>query len=141
MPVKRIRTLKLALLAALAASIAPAAGQEVRPESLELFGGTYSPDCTSAQAPGLLVGAGELAIEHGGRRLAASGVMDVYASFGAAPTSPVPEGFMVEFMSDAFSFHVFEDADGLYITPARYLPQAEAVIGADAMRQRFGRCP
>lgn len=144
MPLDRHPARPALLLAALIALIAlpvPAAAQDVRPESLRLYGGTYSPDCGSPQAPRLHVRADALVIEEGARKRTGRGVVDAYASFGGAPGSAVPEGFVVEFMSDAFSFHVFEDANGYYIRPAGYLPEAQPVIGERAMHLRFGRCP
>lgn len=119
---------------------APAASQGVRPESLRLHGGTYSTDCNDAVAPRLRIGAERLVIEHGPRRRTTAVVMDSFTSFGAAPTSPVPPGYVMEFIGDAFSFHVFEDKAGYYIQPGSYLPAAEPVIGRANMKVRFRRC-
>ena len=66
--------------------------------------------------------------------------MDSYTSFGAAPTSPVPEGYRVEFIGDDFSLYVFEDAKGLHVPLQDYVPAALAVVGAAGMKARFGRC-
>lgn len=119
---------------------APAAAQDVRPESLRMYGGTYSTDCSDAAAPKLRIAADRLLIEHGPRRKSSGGVMDSYTSFGAAPTSPVPPGYVMEFIGEAFSFYVFEDKAGYYIQPSGYVPAAEPVIGKANMKARFRRC-
>lgn len=118
----------------------PAAAQDVRPESLQLYGGTYSTDCKSPTAPRLRISADALVIEQGARRQIGRGVMDSYTSFGSAPTSPIPPDYVMEFISDAFSFYVFKDKAGTYIEPAQGAPAAESVIGKANMRARFRRC-
>jgi hypothetical protein len=128
------------LMVAVVALAMPVAAQDVRPESLKLYGGTYSTDCGNSAAPRLVISADALAIEHGPRRTASRGVMDSYTSFGAAPTSPIPPGYVMEFLSGDFSFHVFQDKAGLYIQPSAYVPAAEPVIGKANMKTRFRRC-
>ncbi|MFD0738876.1 hypothetical protein ACFQZQ_06235 [Lysobacter koreensis] len=117
-----------------------ASAQDVRPQSLQMYGGTYSTDCRNAAAPRLRISAEALVIEQGARRQLGRGVMDSYTSFGGAPTSPVPPGYVMEFISDAFSFYVFQDQAGLYIEPAAGAPSAAAVIGKANMQARFRRC-
>ena len=121
-------------------AVAPAAAQDARPESLRRYGGTYSSDCGDPAAAKVRIGADALVIEHGPRRTVGRGVMDSYTSFGGAPTSPVPEGYVMEFISDAFSLYVFEDKAGYYIDVGGDVPAAEAVIGKASMRIRFRRC-
>lgn len=118
----------------------PVSAQDVRPESLQRYGGTYSTDCKSPAAPKLRISANALVIEQGARRQVGRGVMDSYTSFGAAPTSPVPPGYVMEFISDAFSFYVFKDKAGNYIAPGEGAPSAESVIGKANMKTRFRRC-
>lgn len=120
---------------------APAVAQDLRPESLELFGGTYSPDCGNPAAPRVRIAANGLEIANAGRVVRTRATMDSYTSFGAAPTSPVPEGYKVEFIGDDFSLYVFEDAKGLFVPLQDYVPAAAPVVGAQAMKLRFARCP
>lgn len=127
----------------LLALAAPVAAQDVRPESIRMFGGTYSTDCHSPAAPKPRITSQALVIEHGARRKASGGVMDSHTSFGAAPTSPtslIPPGYVMEFIGDEFSFHVFEDKAGYYIQPSGYLPAAEPMIGKANMKSGFRRC-
>lgn len=116
------------------------AAQDLRPESLQQYGGTYSPACGDAFAPQLHIAAQGLEIVLGTRKLRTPVRMDSYTSFGGAPTSPVPEGYRVEFIGDDFSLYVFEDPKGLYVPLQDYVPAAEKVVGAAAMKSRFGRC-
>ena len=126
--------------AALLVLAAPLSAQDVRPESLQMYGGTYSTDCNNAAAPKLRIAADALVIEQGARRQVGRGVMDSYTSFGAAPTSPVPPDYVMEFISDAFSFYVFKDQAGNYIEPGEGAPTADKVIGKANMKARFRRC-
>lgn len=114
--------------------------QDLRPESLKLYGGTYSPDCGNAAAPRVRISADGLEIASGVRTLRTRATMDSYTSFGAAPTSPVPEGYRVEFLGDDFSLYVFEDAKGLHVPLRDYVPTAEPIVGAKGMGLRYGRC-
>lgn len=116
------------------------AAQDLRPESLRQYAGTYSPSCGDAFAPKASIATQGLEIVLGTRTLRTPLRMDSYTSFGGAPTSPVPEGYRVEFIGDDFSLYVFEDAKGLYLPLQDYVPAAEKVVGAAAMRSRFGRC-
>ena len=118
----------------------PASAQDLRPESLELYGGTYSPDCGNAAAPRVRIAADGLEIASGARTLRTRATMDSYTSFGAAPTSPVPEGYRVEFLGDDFSLYVFEDAKGLHVPLRDYVPPAEPIVGAKGTGLRYGRC-
>lgn len=118
----------------------PAFAQDLRPESLELYGGTYSPDCGNAAAPRVRIAADGLEVASGARTLRTRATMDSYTSFGAAPTSPVPEGYRVEFLGDDFSLYVFEDAKGLHVPLRDYVPGAEPIVGAKGMDLRYGRC-
>ena len=118
----------------------PAFAQDLRPESLKLYGGTYSPDCGNAAAPRVRIAADGLEIASGARTLRTRATMDSYTSFGAAPTSPVPEGYRVEFLGDDFSLYVFEDARGLHVPLRDYVPTAEPIVGAKGMGLRYGRC-
>ncbi|MBU8975811.1 MULTISPECIES: hypothetical protein [unclassified Lysobacter] len=135
----RIPTLGIALLTCLAA--ASASAQDLRPESLKQYGGTFSPACGDPSAPRVRIAADGLEIAHGARKLRTRVTMDSYTSFGAAPTSPVPEGYRVEFIGDDFSLYVFEDAKGQFVPLQDYVPAAAPVVGAQAMKARFGRCP
>lgn len=126
------------------AGLVPAASalaQDLRPESLTQYGGTYSPRCAEASAPKVQIAASGLVVSRGPRRLHTPARIESYTSFGGAPTSPVPEGYRVEFIGDDFSLHVFEDARGLYVPLDGYVPQAEAIVGKTGMTERFGRCP
>lgn len=118
----------------------PAAPQDLRPESLVQFGGTYSPACNDASAPRVTITAEGLVIAHGKQALRTPALMDSYTSFGAAATSPVPADYRVEFIGDTFSLYVFEDARGKYVPLADYVPQAEKIVGAAAMHARFVHC-
>lgn len=118
----------------------PAAAQDVRPESLRLYGGTYSTDCGNPAAPKLRIGADAVVIEHGARRRVGRAVMDSYTSFGGAPTSPVPPGYVMEFINDAFTLYVFQDQAGLYIAPGGYGAEGEALIGKANLQRPFRRC-
>lgn len=118
----------------------PAFAQDLRPESLKLYGGTYSPDCGNAAAPRVRIAADGLVIASGAHTLRTRATMDSYTSFGAAPTSPVPEGYRVEFLGDDFSLYVFEDAKGLHVPLRDYVPAAEPIVGAKGMGLRYGRC-
>jgi hypothetical protein len=129
----------LAIAVACVAAL-PAFAQDLRPESLKLYGGTYSPDCGNAAAPRVRIAADGLEIASGARTLRTRATMDSYTSFGAAPTSPVPEGYRVEFLGDDFSLYVFEDAKGLHVPLRDYLPAAEPIVGAKGMGLRYGRC-
>ncbi|HEY0504184.1 MAG TPA: hypothetical protein VGD42_11895 [Lysobacter sp.] len=128
-------------IALLALACAGALAQDLRPDSLKTYGGTYSPDCARADAPRVRIGAQGLEIAHAGRALRTPVRMDSFTSFGGAPTSPVPEGYRVEFIGDDFSLYVFEDAKGKYVPLADYVPAADKIVGAQAMKARFGRCP
>ena len=119
---------------------APAMAQDLRPESLELFGGTYSPDCGNPAAPRVRIAANGLEIANAGRAMRTRATMDSYTSFGGAPTSPVPEGYQVEFIGDDFSLYVFQDEKGLHVPLHDYVPAAAPIVGAQAMKLRFGRC-
>lgn len=127
-----------ALLLALAC--ASAAAQDLRPESLKLHGGVYSPDCTRADAPRVRIATDGLEIAHAGRAMRTPVRMDSYTSFGGAPTSPVPDGYRVEFIGDDFSLFVFEDARGQYVPLADYVPTAVEIVGPQVLRARFSRC-
>ena len=120
--------------------VLPAMGQDLRPDSLVQYGGIYSPDCQDPAAPKVRITSEGLVIWQGKRALSTPALMDSYTSFGAAPSSPLPDGYRVEFIGDAFSLYVFEDAQGKYVPLDKYVPQAEAVVGAAAMRRRFGHC-
>ncbi|RNF83089.1 hypothetical protein [Montanilutibacter psychrotolerans] len=123
-----------------AVPVAPALAQDLRPESLTLHGGTYSPRCAEASAPRVEIAASGLVVSQGPRRLHTPVRMDSYTSFGSAPTSPIPEGYVVEFIGDDFSLYVFQDGRGMYVPLDGYVPQAEAVVGKAGMAARFGRC-
>ena len=73
-----------ALIACLAAL--PASAQDLRPESLKLYGGTYSPDCGDTAAPRVRIGADAVEITRGEQTLRTRVTADSFASFGAAPT-------------------------------------------------------
>ena len=132
----------LALLFTAAAlfATAPALAQDLRPESLKRFGGTYSPKCADTDAPRVRIAASGLVIAQGKRQISTPARMDSYTSFGGAPTSPVPEGYEVELIGDDCSLYVFRDAKGLHVPLERYVPKAEAIVGKAGMRARFGRC-
>jgi len=132
----RIRFVLIACLVAV-----PAFAQDLRPESLKLYGGTYSPDCGNMAAPRVRIAADALEIASGSRTLRTRPTMDSYTSFGGAPTSPVPEGYQVEFIGNDFSVYVFQDAKGLHVPLHDYVPAAAPIVGAQAMKLRFGRCP
>jgi hypothetical protein len=66
--------------------------------------------------------------------------MDSATSFGGAPTSPVPEGYRIEFIGDDYLLYMFADAKGLHVPLDGYTPVAEAVVGRAGMNTRFGRC-
>ncbi|MDI9238602.1 hypothetical protein QLQ15_06695 [Lysobacter sp. LF1] len=117
-----------------------AMAQDLRPDSLKQYGGTYSPACGDVSAPRVRISAEGLEIAHGTRTLRTPARMDSYTSFGAAPTSPVPEGYRVEFIGDDFSLYVFEDAKGLHVPLQDFVPAALAVVGANGMKARFARC-
>jgi hypothetical protein len=131
---------RTSLLCLLAAWPASACAQDIRPDSLVQYGGTYSPACNDAAAAKVSITAEGLVIAQGNRALKTPARMDSYTSFGAAPTSPVPEDYRVEFIGDAFSLYVFEDALGKYVPLAGYVPEAEKVVGAAGMAARYGRC-
>ena len=123
------------LLAAL-----PAATQDLRPDSLVQYGGVYSPACQDASAARVSITAEGLVVSQGQSSLRTPALMDSYTSFGAAPTSPVPDGYRVEFIGESFSLYVFEDAQGKYVPLDPYVPQAARIVGTAGMRARFGRC-
>ncbi|MFC3816813.1 hypothetical protein [Lysobacter sp. GCM10012299] len=125
--------------AAILASPVTAAAQDLRPESLKLYGGIYSPDCANNAAPQVRIGADGLQISASGKSMRTPARMDSYTSFGGAPTSAVPEGYKVEFIGDDFSLYVFEDAKGTYVPLEGYVPSAASIVGG-AMQARFGRC-
>lgn len=131
---------KAAGIALLALPGGSAGAQDLRPESLQTYGGTYSPDCARKDVPRVRIAASGLEITNAGRAMRTPTRMDSYTSFGGAPTSPVPEGYQVEFIGDDFSLYVFEDAKGKYVPLADYVPAAEKIVGAQAMKARFGRC-
>ncbi len=135
---RTIATTSAGALLALACGVAVA--QDLRPESLKTHGGTYSPDCARADAPRVRIAADGLEIAHAGRAMRTPVRMDSYTSFGGAPTPPVPEGYLVEFIGDDFSLYVFEDAKGRHVPLAGYVPAAERIVGAQAMKARFGLC-
>ncbi len=118
----------------------PAMAQDLRAESLALYGGIYSPDCDNPAAPRVRIAANGLEIANAGRAVRTRATMDSYTSFGAAPTSPVPEGYKVEFIGDEFSLYVFEDAKGLFVPLHDYVPAASPIVGAQGMNARFARC-
>ncbi|UNK48768.1 hypothetical protein MNR01_13605 [Lysobacter sp. S4-A87] len=130
-----------AALVGMAAASMPvtATAQDLRPESLKLYGGIYSPDCGNAAAPQVRIAADGLQISASGKNVRTPARMDSYTSFGGAPTSAVPEGYKVEFIGDDFSLYVFEDAKGTYVPLEGYVPSAAAIVGG-AMQARFGRC-
>jgi hypothetical protein len=117
-----------------------ASAQDLRPDSLVQYGGRYSPSCQDASAPSVVIASDGLEVRHGKRALRTPVRMDSYTSFGGAPTSPVPEGYQVEFIGDDFSIYVFEDAKGKYVPLHDYVTEAEKIVGASNMRRRFGRC-
>jgi len=135
----RAPCIRFALLACIAAL--PAFAQDLRPESLKLYGGVYSPDCGNEAAPRVRIGADALEIAGGARSLRTRPTADSYTSFGGAPTSPVPAGYQVEFIGDDFSLYVFQDAQGLHVPLHDYVPAAAPIVGPQAMKLRFGRCP
>lgn len=114
--------------------------EDLRAESLKLYGGTYSPDCANATAPKVRIAVDGLQITGANRNVRTAARMDSYTSFGGAPTSAVPAGYKVEFIGDDFSLYVFEDAKGLYVPLEGYVPSAADVVGAANMKARFGRC-
>ncbi len=112
----------------------------MRPDSLNAYGGTYSPSCGDAAAARVQIAASGLVIGSGSKQVRTPARMDSATSFGGAPTSPVPEGYRIEFIGDDFSLYVFEDAKGLHVPLDGYTPAAEAVVGRAGMKTRFGRC-
>ena len=133
--------LRLAPLALAAALVAPAAiAQDVRPASLARYGGTYSPACHDPAAPRVRIASNGLTIARGARNLHTTVHADSYTSFGAAATSPVPEGYQVEFLGDAYSLYVFEDKKGLHVPLAAYTPAAIGLLGKAGVKARFGKC-
>jgi len=134
----RTARIRFALLACLVAL--PVLAQDLRPESVERYGGIYSPECGNAAAPRVRIASDALEIVSGNRTLRTRPTADSYTSFGGAPTSPVPEGYQVEFIGDDFSIYVFEDAKGLHVPLHDYVPAAAPIVGAQAMKLRFGRC-
>lgn len=119
---------------------AAAAAQDLRAESLKLYGGVYSPDCGNAAAPRVRIAADGLQISANGKNVRTPARMDSYTSFGGAPTSAVPEGYKVEFIGDDFSLYVFEDGKGMYVPLEGYVPNAAVVVGGPSMKARFGHC-
>jgi hypothetical protein len=136
---RRNRTSLIVVTIALLASVG-AIAQDLRPDSLNAYGGTYSPSCSDAAAARVPIAASGLVIGSGSKQVRTPARMDSATSFGGAPTSPVPEGYRIEFIGDDFSLYVFEDAKGLHVPLDGYTPAAEAVVGRAGMKTRFGRC-
>lgn len=124
----------------LALGVAWPAAAQVREESLDMYGGTYAADCADPAGPRLGIDARQLSIERDGTRTTTPVQADSFTSYGAAPTSPVPPEYRVEFIGDDFSLFVFEDEQGLYVPPGESLSGHEALLGVAAMSSRFRRC-
>jgi len=125
---------------ALLCAATAACAQDLRHETLAMYGGRYALDCSVTTSPEARIGAATLVLQHGARRAQTPTRMDSYTSFGGAPTSPVPEGYEVEFIGDAFSLFVFKDGKGPYV-PLRYTDAAAKLLGAASANARLRRCP
>ena len=136
---RRIRISPTVVAVALLAC-SSAIAQDLRSDSLNVYGGTYSPSCSDPAAGHVQIAANGLVIGRGAKQVRTPARMDSATSFGGAPTSPVPEGYRIEFIGDDFSLYVFEDAKGLHVPLDGYTPAAEAVVGRAGMKTRFGRC-
>jgi hypothetical protein len=86
-------------------------------EALNLYGGTYSSDCSRSAAPRLLVVADALVVEAGGKRMIGHNVMAAPSYFGPTP----PPNYVMALLSSvgaeatSLGFIVYRDRAGQYI--------------------------
>jgi len=124
----------------LAASMPAWAQSGLDAETLKLYGGTYSADCSSAVAPRLRVASDTLAVERGNKRLTGRNVQASYSFFGQSP----PPDYQVALMSDVRSglqmlFIVYRDKRGQYITLDGDA-KVQAALGRDLLGRKYRSC-
>jgi hypothetical protein len=129
------------MAAGLLAASAPAWAQSrLDAETLKLYGGTYSADCSSAAAPRLRVAADTLAVERGNKRLTGRNAQASYSFFGQSP----PPDYQVALMSDVrpglqMLFIVYRDKSGQYITLDGD-SKVQAALGRDLLGRKYRSC-
>jgi len=109
-------------------------------ETLKLYGGTYSADCSSAAAPRLRVAADTLFVERGNKRLTGRNVQASYSFFGQSP----PPDYQVALMSDVrpgvqMLFIIYRDKSGQYITLDGDA-KVQTALGRDLLGRKYRSC-
>lgn len=129
------------MVVGLLAASAPAWAQSgLDAETLKLYGGTYSADCSSAAAPRLRVASDTLAVERGNKRLTGRNVQASYSFFGQSP----PPDYQVALLSDVrpglqMLFIVYRDKSGQYITLDGDT-KVQAALGRDLLGRKYRSC-
>jgi hypothetical protein len=123
------------------AASAPAWAQSgLDAETLKLYGGTYSADCSSTAAPRLRVASDTLVVERGNKRLTGRNVQASYSFFGQSP----PPDYQVALMSDVrpgvqMLFIVYRDKSGQYITLDGDA-KVQTALGRDLLGRKYRSC-
>ena len=127
--------------AGLLAASAPAWAQSgLDAETLKLYGGTYSADCSSTAAPRLRVASDTVIVERGNKRLTGRNVQASYSFFGQSP----PPDYQVAIMSDVrpglqMLFIVYRDKSGQYITLDGD-SKVQTALGRDLLGRKYRSC-
>lgn len=127
--------------AALVGSVAPAWAQgKLDADALKLYGGKYSTDCRSSNAPVLRVVADALMVEVGGKRMTGRNVQAAYSYFGQSAPPEYRVALLSEVRKDLqLLFIVYRDKAGQYITLGGD-PKVETALGKSMLSQRFRSC-
>ena len=109
-------------------------------QSLKLYGGTYSSDCSSPAAPRLRVVADALTVEQGKKRLTGRDVQPAYSYFGQSP----PPDYQVVLLSEVRAglqllFIVYRDKLGPYITLDGDA-KVQSALGRDLLGRKYRSC-
>lgn len=109
-------------------------------ETLKVYGGTYSVDCSNPTATRLRVVADALMVEQGNKRLTGNNVQAAHSFFGQSP----PANYLVALLSEVrggsqLLFIVFKDRSGQYITLDGD-QKINAALGKSLLAQKFRSC-
>jgi hypothetical protein len=133
--------LVLACLFGVALAIAPMPSHAaLNAESMKLWGGTYSQNCSDPAAPRLRVTADALSVEQGSQRMVARNIDSAYSFFGNSP----PKDFQVALMGEVrgglqILFLIYKDRSGEYITLDGD-PKVRAALGKPLLAAKHRHC-
>ena len=125
----------------LIAAAAPAWSQSrLDADSMKLWGGTYSTNCSDPAAPRLRVVSDALMVEQNNKRLTGRNVQAAHSFFGNSPPPDYQVALVSEVRRDLqLLFIVYQDRSGLYITVDGDR-DVQAALGKPLLGQKYRSC-